>query len=290
MSGTYRLTVPRPHRLARITAPDVMPLRDAMAQEHMLTRAMAQPGANQMIGYRAAAQMDAERAQEAYSLARQQHDTSLAEMREQDMEQRAQELQDQRAHALRTAAINNPAGAAASGDPLVYELISPEMRQRYASLVDAQIAQRGRVGAGSRAASDTGEVRPRDQARLDAARVGVITRAITNERTRLRQEIDGISRSMLSRAEQASQIAKAQKESAAFIAGLQAQLTGVPAPQVDEPRATATPPGTVPPAPASVQGTRANPLTGVTPQQATQLPPGTWYRGTDGALRQRAGQ
>jgi hypothetical protein len=146
MVGSYSLTVTRPTRIGRLTPPHADGVRAAEAREQALTLAMAGPGANQMIGYRLGAQLDREQARDDYNLAMQEHDRTLAEMREQDMARRAEELRDQRNHALRTAAINNPGGAAVSGDEEVYRLVTPEFRELERRRREADIERLNRVG------------------------------------------------------------------------------------------------------------------------------------------------
>lgn len=190
MAG-YSLTVVRPTRIGRMAAPSDGELRAAQAAEAALTQQMTQPGANQMIGYRFAAEQNRLDAARDYDLAVQQHGEMLAAMREEDRRRAVEDRDFNARRAIITSGINNPAGLSAITAPEVEGLIDPERRQMYGELLRESIDARGRqyqLRPGSGRTPDTGEVRPRDQARFDETHNRNIDALIQRERNALRTE------------------------------------------------------------------------------------------------------
>lgn len=232
MAG-YSLTVVRPQRIGRLTPPSDGALRAAQAQESALTQGMSQPGANQMIGYRFAAEQ--QRLDEArdYDLAVQQHSDTLGAMREEDRRRALEDQAAQRQHATRMAVINNPAGASAAADEEIRRLLRPESIQQFDDLRRSQIEENNRTGlprTGGRV-PDNGEVRPRDQVRIDEQHNRGVETRIQQERNALRTEEGRIRQTVFGIAAQEQAIAAARQRAAARIAELEGQRRRPGAPQ-----------------------------------------------------------
>lgn len=156
MVQNYSLTVTRPTRIGRMQAPQGLEATAALSNSNRLTQGMNEPGASQMIGYRFAAQQDADRAMADYNLANEEYSQSLAAMREEDWTRTQERDAAQRAHALRTAAINNPEGAAMVDQGL----LSPEGYSLALDAARARVAALNRQGTSGGGSVPRGELTP----------------------------------------------------------------------------------------------------------------------------------
>jgi len=182
----YSLTVTRPTRIGRVSAPGAEELRSAMAGEQALTQAMSQPGASQMIGHRFLAEQKAMDAKQDYSLATEQHNQTLADMREEDRRRALEDQTTRNRQALLTAGINNPAGLSALQAPELEGLLDPAAREMYRSLLRENVAAAGRrysLRPGST------EVSPNTAANIEQRDNALIDRSVNAARSNLtRQE------------------------------------------------------------------------------------------------------
>lgn len=184
----YSLTVVRPTRLGRLSAPGGDELRNAMAGEQALTQAMSQPGASQMIGHRFLAEQKALDAKRDYTLATEQHNQTLADMREEDRRRALEDQATRNRHALLTAGINNPAGLSALNAPELEGLLDPNAREMYRSLLRENVAAAGRRYS-LRPEGNNTEVNPNTAANIEQRDNALIDRSITAARSNLtRQE------------------------------------------------------------------------------------------------------
>jgi len=183
----YSLTVTRPTRIGRVSAPGAEELRSAMAGEQALTQAMSQPGASQMIGHRFLAEQKAMDAKQDYSLATEQHNQTLADMREEDRRRALEDQTTRNRQALLTAGINNPAGLSALQAPELEGILDPNAREMYRSLLRENVAAAGRRY--SLRPEGSGEVSPNTAANIEQRDNALIDRSITAARSNLtRQE------------------------------------------------------------------------------------------------------
>ena len=184
----YSLTVTRPTRIGRVSAPGAEELRSAMAGEQALTQAMSQPGASQMIGHRFLAEQKAMDAKQDYSLATEQHNQTLADMREEDRRRALEDQTTRNRQALLTAGINNPAGLSALQAPELEGLLDPNAREMYRSLLRENVAAAGRRYS-LRPEGSSGEVSPNTAANIEQRDNALIDRSVTAARSNLtRQE------------------------------------------------------------------------------------------------------
>lgn len=184
----YSLTVTRPTRIGRVSAPGAEELRSAMAGEQALTQAMSQPGASQMIGHRFLAEQKAMDAKQDYSLATEQHNQTLADMREEDRRRALEDQTTRNRQALLTAGINNPAGLSALQAPELEGLIDPAAREMYRSLLRENVAAAGRRYS-LRPEGGSGEVSPNTAANIEQRDNALIDRSVNAARSNLtRQE------------------------------------------------------------------------------------------------------
>jgi hypothetical protein len=207
-------------------------LTAAANREGNVVSQMNQPGANQLVGYRFAAGVDRQNAENEYRLALDEHNATLVNQREEDRRRALEDAVAQRTHSLRAAAINNPAGASASADEEIRRLLRPEAIAQFDALRQSQINENNSTGTGSGRVPDPGNVRPRDQARLDEAHNRSIEARIQQEANGLRAEEGRIRSTVFGAAAQAQAIAAAQARSAARIAALEGQrrtITAAPA-------------------------------------------------------------
>ena len=183
----YSLTVTRPTRIGRVSAPGAEELRSAMAGEQALTQAMSQPGASQMIGHRFLAEQKAMDAKQDYSLATEQHNQTLADMREEDRRRALEDQTTRNRQALLTAGINNPAGLSALQAPELEGILDPNAREMYRSLLRENVAAAGRRY--SLRPEGSSEVSPNTAANIEQRDNALIDRSITAARSNLtRQE------------------------------------------------------------------------------------------------------
>jgi hypothetical protein len=209
-----------------------------MAGEQAMAQAMLQPGASQVIGHRFLAEQKALDAKRDYTLATEQHDQTLADMREEDRRRALEDQATRNRHALITAGINNPAGMSASAAPEVEGLIDPAARDLYRSLLRENVAAAGRRY--SLRPEGSGEVSPNVQANIDQRNAALIERSINAARTdltrresaimadaarRLQTEFNQARRQAIIQ-ERDTAIASARQRANDLITGLEAQRRG----------------------------------------------------------------
>lgn len=278
MAG-YSLTVVRPTRIGRLTPPSDGALRAAQAHESALTQSMLQPGASQMIGYRFNAQQERMDAARDYDLAVQQHSDTLADMREEDRRRALEDQASQRQHATRMSVLSNPGGASASSDEEIRRLLRPEVIAQFDALRQSQIDENNRTGLlriGGRAL-DAGEVRPRDQARMDEQHNRNIDNLVQRERARLSTEESRIRQTIFGTQQQERALMEARQRAAQRIQELEGQRRHAAPPQ-QHGGEQATPQEAIPQPPAALNRQAlidraryllANPQT--TPQQRNAI-------------------
>lgn len=310
MSGNYSLRGGR--GIGVMTPPSAYTLTAAVGRERDITSQMSQPGANQMIGYRFAAQADREAAEQEYNLGLERHNETLLQHREQDYERALENRNAAQQHAIRTAAINNPAGAAASGDESVYSLVSPEYRGLSMERMRAEIAaanRRGTGGDGNAVLTPNAVLSSRRQVVAGyEARESALLNTFANQERNIRAQAAFAPQQIAERDRQlAALVAERQRAIAELRARRDAELSAMPnigpdgRVQMPQPPAANAPPtgaaqtpptgagGAAPPTGMTGTGTRVDPFKNVPPGGELQLPPGSFYTGTDGALRQRRG-
>jgi hypothetical protein len=268
MAG-YSLTVVRPTRIGRLTAPSDGDLRGAQATEAQLTARMNEPGANQMIGYRFNAMQNRMKAEEDYDLAVGQHSEALNQMREEDRRRHVEDLNAQRKHATLTSVINNPGGAAMVNDPNVQGLLTPEVRSMYQTIAEQRIKPQvvASGGGGGRSASapaksSGGSGYDYKLAGLHMRADGLLLREINAVRSNAAKEAQRISSTVFNLEEQKRQLKALQESTDSAINTLQARRVPVIVPN--------NRPATIP-GPAPSMPPQANPPPAA--QSTTQLPP-----------------
>ncbi len=138
---SYSLTIRRPQRVGRMTAPSDSGVVGARRNAAALTSQLNEPGGNQMIGFALAADMAAEREAGELREAQEEYSLTLADMRETDMQRADEQATAQRQHAIQTATINNPVGAYLAGQ---YSLIPESNRALIRRQINAGIEARER--------------------------------------------------------------------------------------------------------------------------------------------------
>lgn len=242
----YSLTVVRPTRIGRVSAPGSDELRSAMAGEQAMTQAMLQPGASQVIGHRFLAEQKALDAKRDYTLATEQHNQTLSDMREEDRRRALEDQATRNRHALLTAGINNPAGMSAMTAPELEGLIDPAARDLYRSLLRENVAAAGRRY--SLRPEGSNEVSANTAANIAQREAAMIEQSIRAAHTNLtRQEatiMADASRRLQSEFNQARRQAIIQERDAAITAARQRTnelITGLEARRGGRGNANATP-------------------------------------------------
>lgn len=124
--------------------------RDANAALMNIIARMNGDGANQLVGYRLAAGLRADRMQEQLDEQMGQFNNYTGEQAEQARQDTLAHQDAQRRNALAVTAINNPAGAAAlAPDAPGYSLLDPTARADYGRMREAQIGALERRGTGA---------------------------------------------------------------------------------------------------------------------------------------------
>lgn len=231
----YSLTVTRPTRIGRVSAPGTEELRGAMASEQALTQAMIQPGASQVIGHRFLAEQKTADAKRDYSLATEQHDQTLSDMRGEDRRRALEDQTTRNRQALLTAGINNPAGLSAMTAPELDGLLDPGARDLYRSLLRENVAASGRryslrpEGSSEPSPNVTANIAQREDAMIEqsmrAARTDLTRQesVIMGDATRrLQTEFNQTRRQSIVQERDAA-IAAARQRSNSLITGLEAR-------------------------------------------------------------------
>jgi hypothetical protein len=209
-----------------------------MAGEQAMTQAMLQPGASQVIGHRFLAEQKAADAKRDYTLATEQHNQTLSDMREEDRRRALEDQATRNRHALLTAGINNPAGMSAMTAPELEGLLDPGARDLYRSLLRESVAATGRRY--SLRPEGSSDVSPNVQANIDQRNAALIERSINAARAdltrreaaimadatrRLQTEFNQARRQAITQ-ERDVAIAAARQRANDLIAGLEAQRRG----------------------------------------------------------------
>lgn len=234
----YSLTVTRPTRIGRVSAPGAEELRSAMAGEQAMTQAMLQPGASQVIGHRFLAEQKALDARRDYSLATEQHDQTLSNMREEDRRRALEDQATRNRQALLTAGINNPAGMAAMTAPELEGLLDPGARDLYRSLLRENVAAANRryslrpEGSGEPSPNVAANIAQRENAMIEqsvrAARADLTRQESTimaDATRRLQSEFNQARRQAIIQ-ERDVAIAAARQRANDLITGLEARRGG----------------------------------------------------------------
>ena len=234
----YSLTVTRPTRIGRVSAPGAEELRNAMAGEQAMTQAMIQPGASQVIGHRFLAEQKSADAKRDYSLATEQHDQTLSDMREEDRRRALEDQATRNRQALLTAGINNPAGLSAMTAPELEGLLDPNARDLYRSLLRENVAATGRryslrpEGGGEVSANTAANIAQREGALIDRSIAATRTDLTRQESTimadatrRLQTEFNQARRQAITQERDAA-IAAARQRAQGIIEGYEARRGG----------------------------------------------------------------
>jgi hypothetical protein len=234
----YSLTVTRPTRIGRVSAPGSDELRSAMAGEQAMAQAMLQPGASQVIGHRFLAEQKALDARRDYTLATEQHNQTLSDMREEDRRRALEDQATRNRQALLTAGINNPAGMSAMTAPELEGLLDPNARDLYRSLLRENVTATGRryslrpEGSGEPSPNVAANIVQRENAMIEqsvrAARADLTRQEstiMTDATRRLQSEFNQARRQAIIQERDAA-IAAARQRANDLITGLEARRGG----------------------------------------------------------------